>query len=262
MSRLYGVFCSCRLPGSGVTTCALLPRNSPRWATRSVFSQWEGADRAARKVRHDRLRFGATARSRAGRASAEANCFREAKSFEEIGSPQAGIRARRRARLAYNRPSSCPQPCRRICADLCPSEQKRSRPPKAPAGAEPQSQGGPTEAYLPLEERTQCSRCGLPFQELSVRRGVELRGLGRFLKHLCVEPDAMIAAGRKTIVAAGGIDASMQPLLRQLKSWARLGNARKRVSRNRRDDPGAANLHSLLAAYGAVHVRREGRFSV
>ncbi len=79
----------------------------------------------------------------------------------------------------------------------------------------------------------------------------------RFDKHLCVEPNAVIAAWRRTIVAAGGIDASMRPLLRRLMS--RVGLERKPRSRNHKDSAGAANLHSLLAAYGAVGARREFR---
>jgi hypothetical protein len=79
----------------------------------------------------------------------------------------------------------------------------------------------------------------------------------RFDKHLCVEPDAVIAAWRRTIVAAGGITASTQPLLCRLTSGVRL--ERKPRSRNHKDGAGAANLHSLLAAYGAVGERRELR---
>ena len=81
----------------------------------------------------------------------------------------------------------------------------------------------------------------------------------RFDKHLCVEPDAVIAAWRRTIVAAGGITASTQPLLRRLTSRAPLENEWKPRSCNHKDGAGAANLHSLLAAYGAVGARRELR---
>jgi hypothetical protein len=81
----------------------------------------------------------------------------------------------------------------------------------------------------------------------------------RFDKHLCVEPDAMIAGWRRTIVAAGGIAASTQSLLRRLTLRVRFGNERKPKSHNHKDGAGAANLHSLLAAYGAVHVWREHR---
>jgi hypothetical protein len=81
----------------------------------------------------------------------------------------------------------------------------------------------------------------------------------RFDKHLCVEPDAVIAAWRRTIIAAGGITASTQPLLRRLTSRAPLENEWKPRSRNHKDGAGATNLHSLLAAYGAVGARRELR---
>jgi len=81
----------------------------------------------------------------------------------------------------------------------------------------------------------------------------------RFDIHLCVEPDAVIAGWRRTIVAAGGITASTQPLLRRLTSRAPLENERKPRSRNHKDGAGAANLHSLLAAYGAVGARRDLR---
>ena len=81
----------------------------------------------------------------------------------------------------------------------------------------------------------------------------------RFDKHLCVEPDAAIAGWRRTIVAAGGITASTQPLLRRLTSRAPLENERKPRSRHLKDGAGAANLHSLLAVYGAVGARRELR---
>jgi hypothetical protein len=65
----------------------------------------------------------------------------------------------------------------------------------------------------------------------------------------------VIAAWRRTIVAAGGITACTQPLLRRLTPGVRL--ERKPRSRNHKDDAGAANLHSLLAAYGAIDARRE-----
>jgi len=81
----------------------------------------------------------------------------------------------------------------------------------------------------------------------------------RFDKHLCVEPDAVIDASRRTIVAAGGITASTQPLPRRLTSRVRLEIEGKPRSRNHKDGAGAANLHSLLAAYGAVGARRELR---
>ncbi len=81
----------------------------------------------------------------------------------------------------------------------------------------------------------------------------------RFDRLFCVEPDAVIAAWRRTIVAAGGITASTQPLLRRLTSRAPLENEWKPRSRNHKDGAGAANLHSLLAAYGAVGARRELR---
>ena len=69
----------------------------------------------------------------------------------------------------------------------------------------------------------------------------------------------MIAAWRRTIIAAGGITASTQPLLRRLTSRAPLENEWKPKSRNHKDGAGAANLHSLLAACGAVGARRELR---
>jgi hypothetical protein len=47
-------------------------------------------------------------------------------------------------------------------------------------------------------------------------------------------------------------------LLRRLKAGARLGKERKPKSSNREDGAGAS-LHSLLAAYGAVHARRKDR---
>lgn len=79
----------------------------------------------------------------------------------------------------------------------------------------------------------------------------------RFDTHLCVEPD--VAAWRRTIVAAGGITASTQPLLRRLTSRAPLESEWKPRSRNHKDDAGAANLHSLLAVYGTVGAQRELR---
>ena len=55
------------------------------------------------------------------------------------------------------------------------------------------------------------------------------------------------------------LDALTQPLLRRVTSRARLENESKPRSRNHKDGAGAANLHSLLAAYGAVGARRELR---
>jgi hypothetical protein len=81
----------------------------------------------------------------------------------------------------------------------------------------------------------------------------------RLREHLCLEPDPLIAGWRRAMVAAGGIIASTQPLLRRLTSRAPLGNGRKPRNRNHKDGAGATNLHSLLAAYGAVGARRELR---
>ena len=55
------------------------------------------------------------------------------------------------------------------------------------------------------------------------------------------------------------LDALTQPLLRRVTSRARLENESKPRSRNHKDGAGAANLHSLLAAYGAR--RRPARAS-
>lgn len=81
----------------------------------------------------------------------------------------------------------------------------------------------------------------------------------RFEKHLCVEPDAALAGWRRTIVAAGGIDAITRPLLRRSTSRALLEKERQPRSRDHKAGAGAANLRSLLAAYGAVHARQEFR---
>jgi len=79
----------------------------------------------------------------------------------------------------------------------------------------------------------------------------------RFEKHLCTEPDAMIVAWRRTIAAAGGIDASTRPLLCQLTLRAPLERWRKPRTCNKKDGAGVADLRSLLVGYGAVKVRRE-----
>jgi hypothetical protein len=76
------------------------------------------------------------------------------------------------------------------------------------------------------------------------------RGLERPLQnHLCADPDAVIAGWRRMIVAAGGTTPVLEPLLRRLAS---------RTGR-RKNGALAADLGSLLSAYGAVRARKEFR---
>jgi len=70
-------------------------------------------------------------------------------------------------------------------------------------------------------------------------------------EHLCADPEPEIAAWRRAIITAGGIDASLQPLVRRL---ARRFNIEDKAPPKRRKC--AAELPSLLAAYGAIHARR------
>ncbi len=70
-------------------------------------------------------------------------------------------------------------------------------------------------------------------------------------EHLCADPDPEIAAWRRAIITAGGIDANLQPLVRHL---ARRFNSEHKAPPNRRKR--AAELPLLLAAYGAIHARR------
>lgn len=82
------------------------------------------------------------------------------------------------------------------------------------------------------------------------------RGLERPLQnHLCVEPDAVIAGWRRTIVAAGGTTPALEPLLRRLA----IENEGRPRTRRRKNDAPAADLPALLSAYGAVRAQREFR---
>jgi hypothetical protein len=71
-------------------------------------------------------------------------------------------------------------------------------------------------------------------------------------EHLCADPNPAIAAWRRAIITAGGIDANLQPLVRRL---ARRFNSEHKAPREPRKR--AAELPSLLAAYGAVRARRD-----
>jgi hypothetical protein len=79
----------------------------------------------------------------------------------------------------------------------------------------------------------------------------------RLGKYLCAEPDAIIAGWRRSIVAAGGIAASGEPLLRRLMSRLHIEDDRQPRRRNYKGGGHTADLHSLLAAASAVHARRE-----
>lgn len=104
--------------------------------------------------------------------------------------------------------------------------------------------------------------CDLKFTKLSTAE--RLRCLARIepgfarrlRRHFCADPDPLIVAWRRAIVTAGGIDASLQPLVRKLAH--RLDIEEEELSRSRKRAAGepAAELKSLLVAYGALHARR------
>lgn len=68
-------------------------------------------------------------------------------------------------------------------------------------------------------------------------------------------PDPAIAGWRRAIVTAGGTDASLQPLLRRLARRLNIEDEAPEKSRKRAAGEPAAELGSLLAAYGAVRAR-------
>jgi hypothetical protein len=104
--------------------------------------------------------------------------------------------------------------------------------------------------------------CDLKFTQLSTAE--RLRCLTRIepgfdqrlRRHFCADPDPIIGAWRRTIVTAGGIDASLQPLVRRLARRLDIDDEPAPRSRKRAAGAPAAELTSLLAAYGAVHARR------
>lgn len=73
----------------------------------------------------------------------------------------------------------------------------------------------------------------------------------RLHRHLCADPVPVIAAWRRAIVTAGGIDASLRPLVRRIARRLDVEGEAPLRSRKR-----AADLNSLLAAYRALHARR------
>ncbi len=75
-------------------------------------------------------------------------------------------------------------------------------------------------------------------------------------RHLCVDPVRVIAAWRRTIVTAGGIDASLRPLVRRMARRLDAEDDAPLRSRKRAAVERAAEFNSLLAAYGALHARR------
>jgi hypothetical protein len=85
---------------------------------------------------------------------------------------------------------------------------------------------------------------------------IELDFEQRLHRHLCADPVPVIAAWRRAIVTAGGIDASLQPLVRHMARRLDTEDEAPLRSRKRAVGERAAELNSLLAAYGALHARR------
>lgn len=78
----------------------------------------------------------------------------------------------------------------------------------------------------------------------------------RWREHLCADSDPVLAAWRRAIVTAGGIDASLQPLVRRLARCLDIEAESPPRRRKRATGEPAADLRSLLAAYGAIHARQ------
>lgn len=75
----------------------------------------------------------------------------------------------------------------------------------------------------------------------------------RLNKHLYAESDPMIAAWRRTIVNAGGIEDSIQPLLQRLD----VENRRSSKVRKRGANAVSVDLASLITAHDNIRMRRE-----
>ncbi|VTZ26964.1 hypothetical protein MPC4_330021 [Methylocella tundrae] len=96
----------------------------------------------------------------------------------------------------------------------------------------------------------------------------------RLHRHLCADPPPasptgfacrslkpaspvpVIAAWRRAIVTAGGIDASLRPLVRRMARRLDAEDDAPLRSRKRPVGERAAEFNSLLTAYGALHARR------
>jgi hypothetical protein len=103
------------------------------------------------------------------------------------------------------------------------------------------------------------------FNRLSTRERLRcvaqiVRGSERRLRnHLCAEPDAVVAGWRRMMVAAGGATPTLEPVRRPpAPKWpsATEGGPKRR---DHKSPSHAADLRSLLAAYGAVCAAREAR---